>query len=628
MVLRLALFAALLGVAQAPEPIPNESLFRAIQRADSAEVDRLLQSGVSPNAVNAGGDPALMVATLFADVESMEVLLRYGADPRQANGVGSTPLMWAIPNLDKVRLLIDHGADVNARTSTLERTPFLIASSYPGSAEVLGLLVAHGADIRATDAGGADALRLAIRSADAEVVRFLVESGIDPNQGTVSLNRPHLPTVDYLMSAGLKVGENSLIGATNWQDPALIASWVEMGADVNARSANYGRTPLMVAAASELAGPATLKLLLDLGADPNAESTEGERPLDWAVYRDAQGKIEVLEQYGARRGDGPRARTFDAPDGIDDPRVSLRRSVSLLLASSPPMFDNVGCVTCHNNTLPGLAAATARRKDIDVDERLVRENLDDILAVYGPGADDMMQGRQAIGGIGLTIGYVAMALAAEEHPADRMTAVFTHWVAATQMPDGSWIGNGANRPPMEYSAISHTAMAVRVLTLYQLAARADEIEGRLERARDWLVASEAHSAEERGMRLMGLVWAGAERPAVDAAIAEIRGHQGANGGWSQLAQLENDAYATGLSLFALNESGVAVTDDTYRRGVAYLLRTQYADGSWLVRTRAFPVQGYFESGFPFGRHQWISAAGTGWAAVAIARSLPDRNNAP
>ena len=64
MILRLALFAALLGVAQAPEPNPNESLFRAIQRADTTEVERLLQNGGSPNAVNADGDPALMAISL------------------------------------------------------------------------------------------------------------------------------------------------------------------------------------------------------------------------------------------------------------------------------------------------------------------------------------------------------------------------------------------------------------------------------------------------------------------------------------------------------------------------------------------------------------------------------------
>jgi hypothetical protein len=87
--------------------------------------------------------------------------------------------------------------------------------------------------------------------------------------------------------------------------------------------------------------------------------------------------------------------------------------------------------------------------------------------------------------------------------------------------------------------------------------------------------------------------------------------------------LEPDAYATGLSLVALNEAGMRVDDRVYRGGVDFLLATQYPDGAWLVRTRSFPVQPYFESGFPFDRHQWISAAGTAWAAQAIARTLPD-----
>ena len=65
-----------------------------------------------------------------------------------------------------------------------------------------------------------------------------------------------------------------------------------------------------------------------------------------------------------------------------------------------------------------------------------------------------------------------------------------------------------------------------------------------------------------------------------------------------------------------------VNNGVYRKGLDFLLASQYPDGSWLVRTRAFPVQPYFESGFPFDRHQWISAAGTGWAAKAIALTLP------
>jgi hypothetical protein len=68
---------------------------------------------------------------------------------------------------------------------------------------------------------------------------------------------------------------------------------------------------------------------------------------------------------------------------------------------------------------------------------------------------------------------------------------------------------------------------------------------------------------------------------------------------------------------------VRAADPAYRKGVAFLLGSQYQDGPWLVKTHSFPVQRYFESGFPFGRHQWISAAGTGWASLAIAQTLPD-----
>jgi hypothetical protein len=71
------------------------------------------------------------------------------------------------------------------------------------------------------------------------------------------------------------------------------------------------------------------------------------------------------------------------------------------------------------------------------------------------------------------------------------------------------------------------------------------------------------------------------------------------------------------ALWALHESGVASSDPIYRRGVDYLLRTQQEDGSWHVVTRALGFQPYFQSGFPYGRDQWISQAGTAVAAIAL-----------
>src|SRR5262249_37695181 len=147
----------------------------------------------------------------------------------------------------------------------------------------------------------------------------------------------------------------------------------------------------------------------------------------------------------------------------------------------------------------------------------------------------------------------------------------------------------------------------------------------LRRAREWLLAAEPKSAEERGMRLMGLVWTRAPQARVAAAVAAIRARQETSGGWSPFSRTDPDAYATGLSLYALHVAGVPASDAAYRKGIAFLMGSQYQDGSWLVRTHSFPVQRYFESGFPFGRHQWISAAGTAWASLAIAQTLPDAN---
>ena len=85
------------------------------------------------------------------------------------------------------------------------------------------------------------------------------------------------------------------------------------------------------------------------------------------------------------------------------------------------------------------------------------------------------------------------------------------------------------------------------------------------------------------------------------------------------AYLKSDAYATGLALYALHETGqLAESDPAYKRGVDYLLKTQFEDGSWYVRSRAPKFQPYFQSGFPHDHDQWISAMATAYAVMALA----------
>jgi hypothetical protein len=95
--------------------------------------------------------------------------------------------------------------------------------------------------------------------------------------------------------------------------------------------------------------------------------------------------------------------------------------------------------------------------------------------------------------------------------------------------------------------------------------------------------------------------------------------QRTDGGWAQLPALDSDAYATGQALVALQQSGaMAKTDAAIKRGLQFLLNSELEEGSWLVKTRAVPIQPHYESGFPHGRDQFISAAGTNWPSAALA----------
>ena len=208
-----------------------------------------------------------------------------------------------------------------------------------------------------------------------------------------------------------------------------------------------------------------------------------------------------------------------------------------------------------------------------------------------------------------------VALGAQKYPADALTDALVHDLAGAQRLDGSWSGI-SHRPPIEYTPFSETAYAVRALQLYASPGKKAEVDRRIARARDWLMAAAPRHNEERVMQALGLYWAGAKPPR--ETVAALIHAQRSDGGWAQRAGFSSDAYATGETLYALNQAcGVAPTDPVFRRGAQYLLSTQYKDGSWYVASRAVKFQPYFDSGFPHEHDQWISAAATGWAALAL-----------
>ena len=107
-------------------------------------------------------------------------------------------------------------------------------------------------------------------------------------------------------------------------------------------------------------------------------------------------------------------------------------------------------------------------------------------------------------------------------------------------------------------------------------------------------------------------------------MREIQTLQRPDGGWSDMASMNSNAFATGKALVALQSAGVATSDAAFQRGVKFLLDSQQEDGSWYVKSRALAFQPYFDNGYPHGYDQWISAAGAGWATAALSLAMPPK----
>lgn len=620
---------------EAPAEVNSQAkaLFAALRAADHKSVARLLADRSLVKIVDLHGSTPLMHAALYGDVALMRLLIDQGADVNAADKTGATALMWAAGDLGKVRLLVEHGATVDVR-SEIGRTPLLIAASYLGNAEVVRLLLKSGAKITDRDKFGETVLTSASKRGDAELVETLIKAGADVLGGggfqgrsplAWATDEGNLETTACLLKYGAGKDPKSLNGAlfnSCVRGPVgAVHLLLDQGANPNIPSGFAAYTPLMGAAYSESSDVEVIKLLLKSGADVNAKAATGDTALQLAAKRGRTEIVALLEKAGATPVEAPSA----APAKTNTPtdvRAAAEKSIALLQKCGPEFFRKSGCVACHQQSVTSLALAEARTRGLHVDETIAREQTQVTALTMRSFRDRFLQRVDHPANSAPATGYVLMGLAAENYPADEYTDANVIETANRQMSDGSWTAFG-HRPPLEYSRISATALAVRAMQLYGPPGLKETLNRRIDRARDWLVAAQAGTNSDQAFRLLGLAWTGADKRLLQAQASELVAGQRADGGWAQLDKQESDAYATGLTLYALHHgSGLATSDPAYERGVKYLLSTQLPDGSWYVKSRSFPFQPYFESGFPHGPDQWISASATGFAAAALIDSAP------
>jgi ankyrin repeat protein len=639
--------AVLVGVwtAVAFAQNPSERFYQAIRNNDLPALEQLIGQHTA-NISDTRRQTALMNAAAFGSYDAVKLLIDAGADVKAANTSGLTALHLCAGDLRKVRLLLEKGADVNAR-SGMGRTALLVAAYTHGASDTVNLLLGKGAEINVADSSGVTPLIAATKVNDAATARILIDRGADvtaqantgqaatalmaaAHNGNAELMRLLLARkapVNVVSSAGSGLVKNGTVqfgsitplhAAALSGNPEVAKLLLEAGARVDATDMR-GTTPLMWSVSTDRPTPEIVRMLLEKGADTALASTNGETALDWARKFN---NPAVLSQFKLAVAAKPAAEPPVKRAPITA-REAAQRSMPLLQAAGVRMLDDGGCIACHAQPMVQMAVRVAGDRGWMLDKTVASTSLETLKRRWMAADQLLLQGEEA-GGSPDTQIYGATALAAIGEPASSSTDVLVHYLLAKQRSAGNWHGGGSSRAPIQDGDFSRTAMSIRVLTVYGMPARRSEIDQHVERATSWLVSTSPQSTEDRVMQLLGLKWGNSASPVKEARMRELIAQQDAGGGWAQTPFLFPDAYATGQVLYALHELGLPSTAAVFQRGVDYLLRTQREDGSWYVKSRAMKIQPYFESGFPHGHDQWISAAATAWAAIALSYSAPER----
>ena len=271
-------------------------------------------------------DKKMISSVRVGDELALELLLKCPRDPNVIDHRGFTALHHAAMSgrLEPARLLLEAGAELEARNTSMDATPVqgmvpLHFAALRGHLDVVRVLVEAGAEKDQTAVGGGlTPIEFATSQGHLDIVRFLVEAGakIEPvtKHGLAPLHiatqKEHLDIVTLLLGSRAKVNGPAKDGAGT---PLQIAArqghveiarlLLESGANKDQPVMEHLATPLHLAA--EKGHLAVVQLLIESGAKCDLTTTDGRTALDVALDYGHVEIVRFLSERGAKGEEKP-----------------------------------------------------------------------------------------------------------------------------------------------------------------------------------------------------------------------------------------------------------------------------------------------------------------------------------